>query len=62
MGNTLNIPSSVVESLRIPEAEIPQRLRTELAIALYALVPTCRNKRIVLCFGDGPASNDLFDL
>jgi predicted HTH domain antitoxin len=36
MGITLNIPSSVIESLRIPEAEIPQRLRTELAISLYA--------------------------
>lgn len=36
MGMTLNIPESVIEGLRIPEAEIPQRLRTELAIALYA--------------------------
>ena len=36
MGVTLHIPDSVVQGLRIPEAEIPQRLRTELAIALYA--------------------------
>jgi predicted HTH domain antitoxin len=36
MGLTLNIPDSVLEGLRIPEAEIPQRLRAELAIALYA--------------------------
>jgi predicted HTH domain antitoxin len=33
---TLNIPDSVIEALRIPEAEIAQSLRTELAIALYA--------------------------
>jgi predicted HTH domain antitoxin len=33
---TLNIPGSVLRGLRIPEAEIAQRLRTELAIALYA--------------------------
>jgi predicted HTH domain antitoxin len=32
----LDIPDSVVASLRLPEGEIPQRLRTELAIALYA--------------------------
>jgi hypothetical protein len=36
MGINLNISDSVIEGLRIPEAEIPQRLRTELAIALYA--------------------------
>ena len=36
MGMTLNIPDSVLAGLRIPEAEIAQRLRTELAIALYA--------------------------
>lgn len=36
MGVTLNIPDSVVQGLRIPEGEIPQRLRTELALALYA--------------------------
>jgi predicted HTH domain antitoxin len=36
MGMTLNIPDSVVQGLRIPEGEIAQRLRTELAIALYA--------------------------
>lgn len=33
---TLNIPDSVLQGLRIPEGEIAQRLRTELAIALYA--------------------------
>jgi predicted HTH domain antitoxin len=36
MGLTLNIPDSVLQGLRIPENEIPQRLRTELALALYA--------------------------
>jgi len=36
MGMTLNISDSVLDGLRIPEAEIAQRLRTELAIALYA--------------------------
>jgi predicted HTH domain antitoxin len=36
MGMTLNIPDSVLQGLRIPEAEIAGRLRTELAIALYA--------------------------
>ena len=33
---TLNIPDSVLEGLRFPEGEITQRLRIELAIALYA--------------------------
>ena len=33
---SLNIPDSVLQGLRIPEGEIAQRLRTELAIALYA--------------------------
>ena len=36
MGVTLKIPDSVVQGLRLPEGEIPQRLRTELAIALYS--------------------------
>jgi len=36
MGITLNIPDSIIAGLRIPEGEIPQRLRIELAIALYA--------------------------
>lgn len=36
MGVTLRIPDSVVQGLRLPEGEIPQRLRTELAVALYA--------------------------
>jgi hypothetical protein len=36
MGMTLNIPDSVLQGLRIPEGEIAQRLRTELAIAIYA--------------------------
>jgi predicted HTH domain antitoxin len=36
MGMTLNIPDSVLEGLRFPEGEITQRLRIELAIALYA--------------------------
>src|ERR1039458_8373073 len=37
MGMTLNIPDSVLQGLRIPEGEIAQRLRSELAIALYVL-------------------------
>jgi predicted HTH domain antitoxin len=36
MGPTLNIPDSVLQGLRIPEGEIAQRLRSELALALYA--------------------------
>jgi predicted HTH domain antitoxin len=36
MGMVLNIPDSVLQGLRIPEREIAERLRTELAIALYA--------------------------
>ncbi|SPF55918.1 putative small protein [Candidatus Sulfopaludibacter sp. SbA4] len=36
MGLTLNIPDSVIQGLRLPEGEIAQRLRTELAIALYS--------------------------
>ena len=32
----LNIPDSVLQGLRLPEGEIEGRLRTELAIALYA--------------------------
>ena len=36
MGMTLHIPDSVIEGLRIPEGEIAQRLRTELAVSLYA--------------------------
>jgi predicted HTH domain antitoxin len=36
MGMTLNIPDSVLQGLRIPEGKIAERLRTELAIALYA--------------------------
>jgi predicted HTH domain antitoxin len=36
MGMTLNIPDSVLQGLRIPEGEVAQRLRSELAISLYA--------------------------
>jgi predicted HTH domain antitoxin len=36
MSITLHIPDSVVGSLRIPEGEAEQRLRQELAVALYA--------------------------
>ena len=36
MGMTLNIPDSVLQGLRMPEGEVAQRLRTELALALYA--------------------------
>lgn len=33
---TLDILNSVLQGLRIPEREIAERLRTELAIGLYA--------------------------
>jgi len=36
MSITLHIPDSVARSLRIPEGEAEQRLRQELAVALYA--------------------------
>jgi predicted HTH domain antitoxin len=36
MNITLHIPDSIARSLRIPEDEAEQRLRQELAIALYA--------------------------
>lgn len=36
MTYTLEIPESVAESLRIPAPEVEPRLRTELAVALYA--------------------------
>jgi predicted HTH domain antitoxin len=32
----LDIPESVAQSLRLPAAEVEPRLRTELAVALYA--------------------------
>lgn len=35
-GLTLDIPDSVLQGLRLPQAEIARRLRMELAIALYA--------------------------
>jgi len=34
MSVTLEIPDSVVQGLRLPEGEIQQRLRLELAVAL----------------------------
>jgi len=36
MSITLQIPDSVARSLRLPEAEAEERLRSELALALYA--------------------------
>jgi predicted HTH domain antitoxin len=45
MSITLHIPDSVTRSLRIPEGEAEQRLRQELAVALYA--------RSLLSFGKG---------
>jgi predicted HTH domain antitoxin len=32
----LDIPESIANSIRLPEPEVEKRLRTELAIALYA--------------------------
>ena len=36
MNITLHIPDSIARSLRIPEAEAEERVREELASALYA--------------------------
>jgi predicted HTH domain antitoxin len=36
MTVSLQIPDSVARSLRLPESEIEERLRCELAIGLYA--------------------------
>jgi len=36
MSIILRIPDSVAQSLRLPEGEAESRLRTELAVALYA--------------------------
>ena len=36
MSITLHIPDSIARSLRIPEAEAQDRVRRELAAALYA--------------------------
>ena len=36
MGVDLHIPDSVVQGLRLPEGEVPSRLKIELAVALYA--------------------------
>jgi predicted HTH domain antitoxin len=36
MSITLNIPESVVRSLRVPEGEVEDRLRMEFAVTVYA--------------------------
>ena len=36
MSLSLETPDSVLQGLHLPEGEIPGRLRTELALALYA--------------------------
>jgi predicted HTH domain antitoxin len=36
MNITVHIPESIAQSLRVPEAEAEQRVREELAAALYA--------------------------
>jgi predicted HTH domain antitoxin len=36
MSITLNVPDSVARSLRIPAGEVEERLKCELAVALYA--------------------------
>ncbi len=36
MSITLEVPDSVVRSLRLPEGEAEARLRSELGLALYA--------------------------
>ncbi len=41
MSITLEVPDSVARSLRLPEGEVADRLRCELAVALYgqAILP-----------------------
>lgn len=36
MSITLGVPDSVARSLRLPESEVEERLRCELALSLYA--------------------------
>ena len=36
MSITLQVPDSVARSLRLPEGEVEERLRCELALSLYA--------------------------
>lgn len=36
MAMILAIPESITEAMRLPEPEIPQRLKTELAASLYS--------------------------
>ena len=36
MSLHLDIPDSIVQAMRLPSAERPQRLLTELALSLYA--------------------------
>jgi predicted HTH domain antitoxin len=36
MGVTLHVPDSVVRSLLLPANEVEERLRSELALSLYA--------------------------
>ena len=45
MSVTLHIPDSIISGIRFPEGEIEPRLRTELALALYA--------QDILSFGKG---------
>ena len=51
MAHHIEIPDSVISSLRLPEQEIEPRLRAELAIALYA--------RGILSFGKASELADL---
>jgi predicted HTH domain antitoxin len=36
MSITLKIPDNVIQGLRLPETEAEQRMKVELAVALYA--------------------------
>jgi predicted HTH domain antitoxin len=51
MAHHIEIPDSIASSLRLPEHEIEPRLRTELALALYA--------REILSFGKASELADL---
>ena len=59
MGLTLNISDSVLQGLRIPEGEIAQRLRTELAIALYGQRALSLGKAAELALMDRMIFGDL---
>jgi predicted HTH domain antitoxin len=60
MGMTLNIPDSVLQGLRIPEGEIAQRLRTELAeMNQFIFGEILRQRRIARHYDDAELARDV---